>query len=92
MASIATDTGAAAKGPEAEPAADDAAGQELALEITGGQGVRPYRPIPNSIDDLLDNLEAAYPPRSISALPTAPPRARSASTPRHNVLTLVAPQ
>lgn len=46
---------------------DDAAGQDIQIEVTGGDNVRPPRPMPNSLDDLIDNLEDAYPPRSLVA-------------------------
>lgn len=44
---------------------DDAGDQEIQLQITGGESVRPYRPLPTSLDDLIDTLEAAYPARSL---------------------------
>ena len=44
---------------------DDVGGQEIQLEIAGGDTVRPYRPIPSSLDDLLDTLEQFYPSRSL---------------------------
>jgi hypothetical protein len=43
----------------------DADGEEIKISVTGGDYVRPYRPIPNSLDDLLDTLEVWYPPRSL---------------------------
>lgn len=46
---------------------DDAAGQDIQIEVTGGDNVRPPRPMPASLDDLIDNLEAAYPARSLVA-------------------------
>ncbi|MBL9104483.1 MAG: hypothetical protein JNL82_26290 [Myxococcales bacterium] len=46
---------------------DDAAGQDIQIEVTSGQVARPLRPIADSLDDLLDTLEATYPPRSIVA-------------------------
>lgn len=46
---------------------DDAGGQEIAIEIAGGDRVRPYRPIPADVDDLLTTIEASYPSRSIVA-------------------------
>lgn len=46
---------------------DDAGGQDVQIEITSGQVARPLRPIADSLDDLLDTLEAVYPPRSIVA-------------------------
>ncbi len=46
---------------------DDAADQDIQIEISTGQAVRPPRPVADSLDDLLDSLEATYPPRSIIA-------------------------
>ena len=46
---------------------DDAADQDIQIEITSGQAVRPPRPVADSLDDLLDTLEATYPARSIVA-------------------------
>ncbi len=46
---------------------DDAGGQDIQIEITGGRYARPPRPLPGSLDDLIDTLEATYPPRSIVA-------------------------
>lgn len=46
---------------------DDAAGQDIQIEVTGGDAVRPPRPMPSSLDDLLDNVEATYPTRSLVA-------------------------
>ena len=46
---------------------DDAAGQDIQIEVTGGDGVRPPRPMPASLDDLIDTLEATYPTRSLVA-------------------------
>lgn len=46
---------------------DDAAGQDIQIEVTGGDAVRPPRPIPSSLDDLIDTLEDAYPARSLVA-------------------------
>jgi hypothetical protein len=43
----------------------DAGGESIQIEITGGDYVRPYRPIPGSLDDLLDTLEDWYPSRSL---------------------------
>lgn len=44
---------------------DDAAGEEVYISITGGNSERPYRPIPNGVDDLIDTIEASYPSRSV---------------------------
>jgi hypothetical protein len=46
---------------------DDAGGQDVQIEITSGQVARPPRPVADSLDDLLDTLEATYPTRSIVA-------------------------
>jgi hypothetical protein len=46
---------------------DDAADQDIQIEITSGQAVRPPRPVADSLDDLLDTLEATYPARSMVA-------------------------
>lgn len=46
---------------------DDAAGQEIVIEIAGGSQVWPYRPMPKSLDDLIDTLEQKYPERSFVA-------------------------
>jgi hypothetical protein len=44
---------------------DDAGDQEVQLQVTGGEQARPYRPLPRSLDDVIDTLEAAYPARSL---------------------------
>ncbi len=46
---------------------DDAADEDVLIEITGGDYVRPYRPMPNNLDDLIDTLEQSYPSRSMVA-------------------------
>lgn len=46
---------------------DDAAGQDIQIEVTSGDNVRPPRPMPSSLDDLIDTLEATYPSRSLVA-------------------------
>ncbi len=46
---------------------DDAGGEEVQLEITGGDYVRPYRPLPGDLDTLLTTLAQSYPSRSIVA-------------------------
>jgi len=46
---------------------DDAGGQEIAIEVAGGNEIRPYRPIPAHVDDLITTLEVSYPPRAIIA-------------------------
>lgn len=43
----------------------DAGGQRIVVELAGGEFVAPYAPLPNSVDDLLDNLAASYPARSM---------------------------
>lgn len=44
---------------------DDAGGEEILIEVTGGDYVRPYRPMPNDLHDLLTTIEASYPSRAI---------------------------
>ena len=44
---------------------DDAGGERVVIELAGGEWVMPYAPLPNSLDDLLDNLAQSYPARSI---------------------------
>jgi hypothetical protein len=46
---------------------DDAGGESVHIEVTGGDFVRPYRAIPNSLDDLISNIESVYPSRSLVA-------------------------
>lgn len=46
---------------------DDAGGQEVEIELAGGDYVRPYRPIPGSLDDLITTLQASYPSRAMVA-------------------------
>ena len=46
---------------------DDAGEQDIQIELTSGQNARPPRPIPDTLDDLLDTLEAVYPARSLVA-------------------------
>jgi hypothetical protein len=43
----------------------DAGGQRIVVELAGGQWIMPYAPLPNSLDDLLDNLAQSYPARSM---------------------------
>jgi hypothetical protein len=43
----------------------DAGDERIVVELSGGELVMPYAPLPNSVDDLLDNLAASYPVRSI---------------------------
>jgi hypothetical protein len=44
---------------------DDAADEDVTIELTGGDFVAPYRPMPSSLDDLLDTLQQTYPSRSL---------------------------
>lgn len=46
---------------------DDAGGQQVQIQVAGGNFVRPYRPIPGSLDDLVTTLASAYPPRAMVA-------------------------
>lgn len=46
---------------------DDAGDQEIMVEISGGDFVTPYRPIPTGVDDLLDTIAQTYPTRAIVA-------------------------
>ncbi len=43
----------------------DAGGQRIVVELAGGDWIQPYAPLPNSLDDLLDNLVQSYPARSM---------------------------
>jgi hypothetical protein len=43
---------------------EDAGGERIVVELGGGGWATPYAPIPNNLDDLLDNLAASYPARS----------------------------
>ncbi|MCA9638165.1 MAG: hypothetical protein KC420_19185, partial [Myxococcales bacterium] len=44
---------------------DDAGDQEIQIQVIGGDFIRPYRPMPDSLDDIIDTLEQAYPARSL---------------------------
>ena len=44
---------------------EDAGGESIVVELSGGEYVMPYAPMPGSLDDLLDNLAASYPARSM---------------------------
>lgn len=44
---------------------DDAGDEEIVIEVTGGDYVRPYRPMPNDLHDLLETIETAYPSRAM---------------------------
>ncbi|MCA9695508.1 MAG: hypothetical protein KC636_38375, partial [Myxococcales bacterium] len=46
---------------------DDAAGEDIEINITGGAYEQPYRPMPDSLDDLIANIERTYPARSMVA-------------------------
>jgi len=46
---------------------DDAGGEDLQIEVNSGQVARPPRPIADTLDDLIDTLEAVYPARSLVA-------------------------
>lgn len=43
----------------------DAGGERIVVELSGGEFVAPYAPLPNDLDDLLDNLASSYPARSM---------------------------
>lgn len=43
----------------------DAGGERIVVELSGGEYVAPYAPLPNNLDDLLDNLASSYPARSM---------------------------
>jgi len=44
---------------------DDAAGEQIRIDVEAGDNVRPYRPMPANLDDLLTTLEQSYPSRSM---------------------------
>lgn len=46
---------------------DDAGGEEIHVELCGGDGALPYRPIPDSLPTLLETIAQAYPSRSMVA-------------------------
>lgn len=46
---------------------EDAAHETVVIEIIGGEGVRPYRPMPETLDDIIDTVEQSYPERSLVA-------------------------
>lgn len=46
---------------------DDAGGEEIQIEITGGDYVRPYRPMPGDLDTLITTLATSYPSRAMVA-------------------------
>lgn len=63
---------------------DDAGGEQVRIDLTAGDGVRPYRPMPDDLDDLLTTLEQRYPSRAIVA--TVFRQGEGLST-RHGLLT-----
>jgi hypothetical protein len=46
---------------------DDAGGEEVKVELTGGDGALPYRPLPDGLPTLLETIVQAYPARSLVA-------------------------
>ncbi len=44
---------------------EDAGDEDIVVHLVGGDYVRPYRPMPSNLDDVVDTLEAAYPARSL---------------------------
>ena len=44
---------------------DDAGGERIVLELSGGEFTSPYAPLPADLDALLDNLADSYPARSM---------------------------
>lgn len=44
---------------------DDAAGEEIKVELCGGDGAVPYRPVPDSLQTLLETVAQTYPSRSL---------------------------
>ncbi len=46
---------------------DDAAGEEIVVELAGGDLVVPLRPLSDDLDDLITTLTQAYPSRSLVA-------------------------
>ncbi len=46
---------------------DDAAGEQVMVELAAGDITVPYRPISDNVDDLLTSLVAGYPARSMVA-------------------------
>ncbi len=46
---------------------DDAGGEDIQIEIAGGDYVRPYRPLPGDLDDLVTTIAQIYPSRAIVA-------------------------
>ncbi|MEM9453948.1 MAG: SpoIVB peptidase S55 domain-containing protein [Myxococcota bacterium] len=44
---------------------DDAGGEQIKVMLTGGEGSMPYRPLPDSLDTLLQTVEQTYPSRSL---------------------------
>ncbi len=62
----------------------DVGGETIQLQVTGGDFTRPYRPIPDDLDDLLDTFESFYPGRALVVSVFQP--AEGLST-RHGLLT-----
>lgn len=46
---------------------DDAGGEEIQVEIAGGDYIRPYRPLPGDLDDLVTTIAQTYPSRAMIA-------------------------
>jgi SpoIVB peptidase S55 len=46
---------------------DDAGGEEIKVELVGGDGALPYRPLPDSLPTLLETIGQTYPSRSLVA-------------------------
>jgi hypothetical protein len=44
---------------------DDAGGQEVQIDVAGGDYVRPYRPLPGDLDTLVTTVEQSYSSRSL---------------------------
>lgn len=45
----------------------DAGGEEIKITLTGGDNAMPYRPLPDSLDTMLDTIVQTYPSRAIVA-------------------------
>ena len=58
-----------------------AGGQEVQIEVTGGDAARPPLPRPQSLSDLLGNLGRTFPATSIVVTLTRPSRAVSTARP-----------
>ncbi|WP_086001485.1 SpoIVB peptidase S55 domain-containing protein [Plesiocystis pacifica] len=44
---------------------EDAGGERVVVELAGGEWVLPYAPLPGDVDDLIDNVAATFPARSV---------------------------